>query len=285
MKFLVCGASGMAGHLISIYLQESGHEVVGFCRRRVHYVKSVIGDAHDTEKIKDIISAGNFDAIINAIGILNEDAEIHKEAAVFCNGYLPHFLAMVTEGTNTQVVQISTDCVFSGKRGLYEENALKDGESFYDRTKALGELDDNKNLTLRNSVVGPDINECGKGLFNWFMKQEGPIDGYTKVMWTGLTSLELARIIERATKEKISGLINMVPDAFISKYDLLMFFNRFFKGNRVVINPSEKVVLNKTLVRTNYCFEYNVPDYELMVSNLAQWLRAHRSLYPHYELL
>lgn len=284
MRLLVLGASGMAGHLISIYLQESGHEVIGYCRREVHYVKSIMGDAHNTEKIREVLSTGHFDAVINAIGVLNQNAETDKEAAAFCNGYLPHFLAMVTERTDTQVIQMSTDCVFSGKRGSYVEESLRDGETFYDRSKALGELEDEKNLTLRNSVVGPDINENGTGLLNWFMKQEGYVHGYTKVMWTGLTSLELARVIEKAVQEKASGLINMVPDTFISKYELLTLFNKYLKGDGIKIVPSDKVVLDKTLVRTNNSFHYRVPNYEMMVSDLAHWIRDHKYLYPHYNL-
>jgi dTDP-4-dehydrorhamnose reductase len=105
--------------------------------------------------------------------------------AAFLNSYFPHFLAKTTENTNTQVIQMSTDCVFSGKKGSYSEYDLRDGESFYDRSKALGELDDEKNITLRNSIVGPDINSKGIGLLNWFMnntrEEHNVINGYQKL--------------------------------------------------------------------------------------------------------
>ena len=78
---------------------------------------------------------------------------------------------------------MSTDCVFSGRRGGYSEDDLRDGESFYDRSKALGELEDGKNITLRCSIVGPDIKPAGIGLLNWFMQQSGEVNGYTKAMW------------------------------------------------------------------------------------------------------
>ena len=105
-----------------------------------------------------------FDTVINCIGVLNQFAERDKAGAVYLNSYLPHYLAKITEGTDTQVIHMSTDCVFSGKRGQYTEYDIRDGETFYDRTKALGEIEDEKNLTLRQSIVGPDIKRTGIGL-------------------------------------------------------------------------------------------------------------------------
>lgn len=283
MKFLVMGASGMAGHVISIYLKESGHEVIGYSRHRTPYVDTIEGDVRDLSKLEFIIAQGNFDAIINAIGILNQFAEKDHEAAVFLNGYLPHFLAKVTENTDTQVIQMSTDCVFSGNTGPYYEDSFCDGSLFYDRSKAIGELVDGKNLTLRNSIVGPDTNENGIGLLNWFMKQE-KVNGYTHAMWTGLTTLQLAKVMEEAAKQKAHGLVNMVYERNISKYELLKLFNHYICGDRVEIFPSDGLITDKTLVRTNFDFTYKVPDYETMIAELSVWMRNHSSLYPHYNL-
>lgn len=284
MRFFVLGASGMAGHLISIYLKEQGHTVVGYSRRPIDYIEYIAGDARDTEAVKKIVRKGNFDAVINAIGILNQFAEVDKEASVFLNSYFPHFLAKVTADMDTQIIHMSTDCVFSGKTGLYTETSLRDGESFYDRSKAMGELEDGKNLTLRNSIVGPDMNEQGIGLLNWFMKQEQEINGYTHVMWTGLTTLQLAKIMEMAAKKKAHGLINMVYEKNISKYELLKLFNKYLKNDRIKIKAYEAFTSDKTLVRTNFEFDCMVPDYEIMISEMAVWMREHKELYPHYEL-
>ena len=283
MRFLVLGASGMAGHVICIYLKEQGHEVVGYSRRSVSFVESISGDARDTGKLEGIIAAGHFDAVINAIGVLNQSAELDKAAAVFLNGYLPHLLAKITRDMPTQIIHMSTDCVFSGHDGPYDENALRDGETFYDRSKAIGELDDEKNITLRNSIVGPDINENGIGLLNWFMKQS-KVNGYTHAMWTGLTTLQLAKTMEAAAKAKAHGLVNMVHNDNISKYELLKLFNRYIRNDEVIVHPFAGFSVNKTLVRTNFDFDYQVPDYDTMVSELAVWMRAHKELYPHYKL-
>lgn len=283
MKFLVLGASGMAGHVISIYLQERGHEVVGFSRRKVEFVESIAGDVRNCEMIAGIISAGHFDAVINAIGILNQSAEDDKEAAAFVNGYFPHFLAKITKEMPTKIVQMSTDCVFSGYSGPYTENYLRDGELFYDRTKAMGELEDDKNITLRNSIVGPDINENGIGLLNWFMKQT-EVNGYTHAMWTGLTTLQLAKVMEEAVKQNAYGLVNMVYKENISKYELLKLFNHYIRRDEVIVHPYEGVTVNKTLIRTNFDFDYQVPDYRTMVLEMADWMKEHKELYPHYKL-
>ncbi len=283
MKYLVMGARGMAGHVISQYLYENGHEVLGFDRNKVTHCPSVAGDAKDKDFVVDIIKNGNFDSVINCIGILNQAAEDNKELAVYLNSYFPHFLADVTKDMKTNVIHMSTDCVFSGKKGNYTEKDFRDGETFYDRTKALGELDDNKNLTLRNSIVGPDINPNGIGLFGWFMKQQGKIKGYSKAMWTGQTTLQLAKTMEYATKTGATGLFNMVYSQPISKYDLLRLFNKYMRNNEIEIEKVDGIVADKSLVRTNFNMDYLIPDYETMVSEMAQWIGVHKELYPHYN--
>lgn len=284
MRFLVLGCNGMAGHMISLYLHERGHEVLGFARTKSLYVPSAVGSAEDTEQIRRLIADGKFDSVINCIGALNQFAENDKPRAVFLNSYLPHFLAKITEGTDTQVIHMSTDCVFSGKRGGYREDDLRDGESFYDRTKALGEIDDEKNITLRNSIVGPDIKKNGIGLLNWFMQQQGAVNGYTGVMWTGQTTLQLAKTMELAARERAHGLYNTVPDHAISKNELLRLFNHYMRDDSLEITPVDRCAADKSLVRTRFEFSAVIPGYEQMISELAQWMRDHREMYPHYGL-
>lgn len=288
MKFFICGCNGMAGHTISLYLQEQGHDVYGFDLRESKLIKSFAGNAFDTETIAKVIKEGHYDSVINCIGVLNQFAEQNHSLAAFLNSYFPHFLAKTTENTDTQVIHMSTDCVFSGRKGSYTENDFQDGESFYDRSKALGELNDDKNITLRNSIVGPDINPKGIGLLNWFMNStantEDSLKGYTKTMWTGQTTLQLAKTMEAAAKEKAHGLYNTVPDSSISKCDLIGLFNKYLRGGRVRITPVDGVIADKSLKRTNFEFNYKIPDYEVMVKDLAEWVFKHKELYPHYNL-
>lgn len=284
MKFFILGCNGMAGHIISIYLKEQGHEVLGLARTKSKYVDSIVADAFNIDQIKVVIRENKFDAIINCIGVLNQYAEQNKASASFLNSYLPHLLAEATNDMDTQIIHISTDCVFSGALGNYTEDSFCDGSTFYDRSKALGELRDTKNLTLRNSIVGPDINQEGIGLLNWFMKQNGQINGFTKSIWTGQTTLQLAKTIEKAALIKAHGLYNTVPDHSISKYELVKLFNTYLRNNSLIINPIDGIIADKSLVRTNYDFNYLIPAYDIMIIELSEWIRSHAEMYPHYHI-
>jgi len=282
MKFLVLGCNGMAGHMISLYLKEQGHDVTGFARSKSRFVDTIIGDAGDTALIKESVDSGKYDSVINCLGLLNQFAEKNKSQAVFLNGFLPHYLADIASGSDTQIIHMSTDCVFSGRRGQYTEDDERDGQTFYDRSKALGEIEDGKNITLRQSIVGPDIKANGIGLLNWFMQQHGQVNGFTKALWTGQTTLQLAKTMEAAAKEKAHGLYNMVPDTYTSKYELLKLFNHHLRKDELMINPVEGVNADKSLKRTRFDFDYVIPDYDTQVIELAEWIWAHKELYPHY---
>ena len=275
----------MAGHTISIYLKERGHHVIGFSRHGVPFLEEqALGDAQDKALLTEIIDGGGFDVVINCIGILNQYAEQNPVAASYFNGELPHILARIAEKYPTRIFHMSTDCVFAGNTGPYVEDSIPDGKTVYDRTKAVGELNDDDNLTFRCSIVGPDINPSGIGLFNWFMAQNGPIKGYTGAIWTGLTTLELAKAMETAAKESFTGLVNMVPPESISKFDLLQLFNECLRGSSVEIKPDERVQLDKTLVRTNFDSSFRPQGYFDQVVEMANWIRLHADFYPHYEL-
>ena len=285
MKFLILGCNGMAGHIISVYLKEKGHNVTGFAREKSKYIESVIGDAKDTSLLESIIKKGNYDSVVNCIGLLNQYAENNKADAVLLNGFLPHFLSKITENTDTQIIHMSTDCVFSGKTGGYHENSFCDGETFYDRTKAIGEIVNNKDITLRNSIIGPDIKESGIGLLNWFMKQKESVYGFTGAIWTGQTTLQLAKTMEYAAKNRSFGLVNSVPNEQINKYELLNLFNKYIRKNPIEIKIKDDFVADKSLIRTNYDgLKIEIPGYEKMIQELGEWMREHKEMYPHYDL-
>ena len=283
-RILVLGSAGMAGHTIALYFQEAGYDVTGFSLYENPVFEGIVGDATDAGLMREILQQGDYDAVINCIGILNQFAEQNHAQAVLLNAYLPHMLAGITAHMRTRVVHMSTDCVFSGKKGAYAAHDLRDGETFYDRSKALGELEDEKNVTLRNSIIGPDINENGIGLFNWFMKQQGEVNGYTGAVWTGQTTLQLAKTMEQVLQHGATGLYNAVPERPTTKYELLRLFNRYVRGDALTVHAVEGVRLDKSLIPSAFPFDYRIPDYETMVREMAQWIRDHRALYPHYEL-
>jgi len=282
MKILVLGATGMAGHTISLYLQEQGHDVTAFSKTAFPLCKNINGDAMDKNFIISMLRDGDYNVVINCIGVLNQACDREPSKAVYLNSYLPHLIADTIRDTKTKLIHMSTDCVFSGKLGTYNEDSFRDGETFYDRTKALGEIEDDKNLTFRNSIIGPDMKENGIGLFNWFMKQSGMINGYTKAIWTGVTTLTLAKAMERAATENLIGLYNLVNNDFISKYDLLRLFNKHFRDGELTIQPSETLNLNKSLVNNRKDFPFEVPRYEHMIMEMREWIYNHKELYQHY---
>lgn len=282
MKYLVLGAGGMAGHMISHYLIEQGEVVEGLERRKLSYCKTYVIDATHFEEVEKIIKENNYDIIINCIGLLNQNAEDNIDLAILLNSYLPHFLAQITKNMKTRIIHMSTDCVFSGKKGHYTEHDNADGESYYDKTKALGELKDNKNLTFRNSIIGPDINEEGIGLFNWFMKQNDQINGFEKSIWTGVTTLTLAKAMHKASYNGLTGLYNLVNNDSINKYNLVKLFNKYTdKGLK--INKIDGIVQDKSLFRTRNDFDFVVPSYEEQIKEMCEWIDLHKDLYPHYK--
>lgn len=283
MKILVLGSIGMAGHTITLYFKEKGHNVVAYSMTPFPYCKNIIGNVFETEKFKRLLFDGQYDAIINCIGLLNQVAEENPSKAVYLNSFIPHLIADTLKNTKTKLIHMSTDCVFAGNSGPYYENSLRDGRTFYDRTKALGEVEDQKNLTFRNSIVGPDMNQNGIGLFNWFMKQSGTIKGFTGALWTGVTTLTLAKAMEKAIEENLCGLYNLVNNESISKYDLLGLFNTYFRDNQISIVKEEGLQLDKSLRSTRLDFTFKVPSYEQMIKEMKEWIDAHLNYYPHYK--
>jgi len=283
-KILVLGAIGMAGHLIALYFKERGYGVTAYALTPFPYCDHIVGNAFETQRFRDMLSKGEYDVVINCIGLLNQVAEENRAAAVYLNSYLPHLVVDATKDLKTRLIHMSTDCVFAGNTGPYDEKSLRDGRTFYDRTKALGEVEDDRNLTFRNSIVGPDMNEGGIGLFNWFMRQRGPIRGFTGAIWTGVTTLALAQAMERAMEENLCGLYNLVNNESISKHDLLVLFNRHFRNDRMVIERDGALKMDKSLTNTRTDFSFAVPSYERMIQDMRVWVDAHRALYPHYAL-
>lgn len=281
MKYLVLGAGGMAGHMITNYLIEQGEEVEGLERKELRYCKTYVMDATRFTDVKNLIVYNNYDVIINCIGLLNQNAEENIDKAILLNSYLPHFLAEVTKNMKTKIIHMSTDCVFSGKRGNYTEKDNPDGETYYDKTKALGELNDKKNLTFRNSIIGPDINVNGIGLFNWFMKQTGEIDGFEKSIWTGVTTLTLAKAMHKASYENLTGLYNLVNNVKTNKYELVSLFNKYTKRG-LTVNKIDGINHDKSLHRTRNDFSFIVPSYEDQIKEMVEWINNHKELYLHY---
>ena len=273
MKLLVLGANGMAGHVIVKHFLQNPTYSVHYTTRNRKDGQGLYLDACDERQLESLMEIVSPDITINCIGILNEDATKREGDALILNGLLPHWLRRMAEKTGGRLIHISTDCVFSGDKGDYLENDSPDGISVYAKTKAMGEVRSDLHLTVRTSIIGPEQRE-GIGLFEWFMKQQGTVNGYRKVMWNGVTTIQLARTLERMIEDKVTGLYHLVAPQKISKYELLRLIMSEFEKTDVTIIPRDEPVLNRTLKNTRIDFQAEVPDYPVMIAAMQKWMEA-----------
>ena len=279
MKILVLGSEGMLGHVVKLYFLEQGHDVKGTSRSgNKDYTFDATKNISDIEKFIDDFKP---EVIINCIGILNKVAEDNKSLAVTINSYLPHYLDEICRNRGIKFIHVSTDCVFDGKQGDYTEDSFRTATDFYGRSKALGEINNDANLTLRTSIVGPDKNQNGIGLFQWFMNQENETNGFDKVIWTGVTTLELAKCMEKSIANNITGLRHAVNNQKIDKYSLLQLFKKYFNKD-IIINRKSDYVSDKSVVRTTD-FDFEIPSYDQMVQEMSEWVTNHKELYSESQ--
>lgn len=279
-KVLVLGGDGMAGHMIASYLAFSGHDVHTTTRGRSGK-KNYHFDVLEYEEFAGIVKKAKPEYVVNCIGILNAFAENFHSEAVLINSFFSHFADSLSEKFGYRLIHMSTDCVFSGKKGRYAESDLPDETSFYGRSKALGEIDNARNLTLRTSIVGPDRNANGIGLFHWFMKQSGEIRGFDKVIWSGVTTLQFAKSIEMSFGRNVSGLFHLVNNESISKHDLLCLFRKYMK-REIHIKKEKKTVCDKSIRNTRGDFDFKVPSYDEMIADMCDWIFKNKGRYPLY---
>ncbi len=284
MKFLVLGAGGMAGHVVAGHLREAGHTVETVARSRSQVSPTFLLDVRDVDALNQIVRDGAYDVVVNCVGLLIQPSEQNPADAAFVNGYLPHHLAETLAASSTRLFHLSTDCVFSGQSGPYAEHSPYDGQRLYDRSKALGEVQNDKDLTLRMSIIGPELGASGTGLFDWFARQQGQVQGFTGALWNGITTTELARCVELLAGDEISGLIHLVPQASLTKCELLQQLNGVF-DHGLDVEPVSGYQVDKRLSCTRTDLPCDVASYEHMLADMRSWMELHASSYPHYDHL
>lgn len=285
-KVLVIGCNGMAGHLIFNYFKSLDKFNVYGVARNIESTNSIFNlDVNNLDELKKIVVENNFDYIINCVAILNREAENNPEKAIWYNSFFPYFLESITRESKTKCIFISSDCVFSGAKGNYVENDLKDGIGFYAQSKSLGEVINNKDVTIRTSIIGPELNNKGIGLLNWFLNQPNDVilKGHTKSFWTGLTTLELAKAINQIINQNIVGLVHIIPNKKTTKFNLISFFNQVFKDNKINIIEDDDFKSDRSLQTIRSDFDYSAPNYLEMTKELKNWMEINRKLYSHYS--
>ena len=271
MKHIVIldGAS-MAGHIISDYFSSLNYKVTPVDINNIFN--------------KDYTPNGNSfkddaDYVINCVRCLVEESELNKTKALFLNSIYPTMLEKFYSNKKTKLVHLSTDCVFSGERGDYNEQSQSDGISVYSKTKSLGELINNKDITIRTSYIGPNINDKSEELFDWFLLHKQDARGYTKAFWNGVTTLELAKNIKKLIEIDFSGVYHMIGRRKISKFDLLSIIKKIWKKD-IEIHKDNNVKIDRSLVDSNKLLKSK--EYDSMFFELYEYMNRNRSQYQKY---
>ena len=283
-KILVLGSTGMLGHQVVQLLEKSNNfDVIDLVFRNKLRDSSIICDITNKLELTKVINDVNPDLIVNCIGVLIKGSMNNPANAIYINAYFPHFLAQEAEKINAKVIHISTDCVFSGKTGGYSETAFRDADDTYGRSKGLGELNQLEHLTIRTSIVGPELKENGEGLLHWFINQQGEINGFKKAFWGGVSTLECARAILYAISNNTSGLVNLTNGVAISKLDMLNLFANSLNKTDLIINGVEGKEVNKSLISERLDFDYKVPSYDVMFKEMGEKMIEDKKMYKFYN--
>lgn len=252
MSILILGGEGMAGWMVGNYLSKK------------YSVSSITRKELDIEKDLDLPTG--FDFVVNCIGVLYPDSTKNEARTIYVNSYFPKYLEYFYKDTKTKVIHISTDCVYNGYKGNYIEIDIPDETNIYGKSKALGEINNSKDLTLRVSIIGPEIKDINKrsGLLNWILTtKETELNGWENALWSGITTLELAKCIEQYIKNpSISGIYHPVNES-INKYDLLCKINNVYLLGKTINKTNGPKSVNKILVNTKGFFSVSTYDKQL----------------------
>ena len=256
-KILIVGATGMLGHAVFRYFSaKPGYETFGTVRSsrsRRHFQafpKEQILDSVDVENFDNLVTALSKvrpDVVVNCVGVIKQLASSKDPLTVLpINSLLPHRLARLCAATGARLIHVSTDCVFSGKKGSYVENDFPDAEDLYGRSKYLGEVDYPNAITLRTSIIGHEL-ESQLSLVDWFLSQSGSVKGYRKAVFSGLPTIEIARVIDEFVipHSELRGLYHLSVDP-ISKYDLLKLVSQVYE-KKIEIHQDDQVQIDRSL--------------------------------------
>ena len=282
MRILILGGSGMLGHRLWVDLNKQ-HETWVTIRGNANefpntpdFPRKLIRenvDALNFDQVTRALASIQPDLVINCIGLIKQMGHLARDPlfSISLNAMLPHRISMICRVAKIRMIHISTDCVFSGKKGNYTEEDQSDAEDIYGRTKFLGEVSYPHCVTLRTSIIGRELKNK-LGLIEWFLAQKGQINGYTKAIYSGFTTDELSRIIQNYVipNPKLSGVYHVSSNP-ISKYDLLQLTKTAFHRTDIDILPEEQFFSDRSLNSTRFrnFTGYNPPTWEEMISELA----------------
>ena len=269
---LIVGSNGMAGHVISTYLKKVGYHVTTMARSSA----DIMLDIENTTMVGETFSKIDVNYIINCIGLLVNDSISRPDKAALINSWFPHYLEHKFINTNTKIIHLSTDCVFNGSNGPYNEDDLHTETNFYGKSKSFGEINNNKDVTFRMSIIGPEKKQNGTGLFNWIINnKESIVPGWENAWWNGMTTLQLAKCIDTYIKNpNFNGIYHLVNNrVLINKYDLLCKINDIFELNKVVVRTIGPKTINKVLIDNRCLFLGDIPTYDVQLLELKNFVQ------------
>jgi len=281
MRILILGGDGMLGHQLFKQLKNNHDVRVTLRQDLAAYKKFKLFSTENTfpgidvrslRKLAEVLADFHPDAVVNAVGIVKQLTEASESIpSIEINALFPHRLALLCKEISARMIHLSTDCVFSGKKGNYKESDTSDPDDLYGQTKFLGEVTEKHCLTLRTSMIGQELSRK-KNLLEWFLAQNETVQGYRKVVFSGFTTLELSRVIENMILNypDASGIYHVSSDP-ISKFDLLSLIKEGLKLPIEII-PDESFACDRSLDSSKFRqeFNYNPPIWEEMVDELCQ---------------
>jgi dTDP-4-dehydrorhamnose reductase len=281
MKVLILGVTGMLGSTVFKMLQQDKSLTVYGTLRSVSGAEHFPLDSHsqllanvdvlDNDSLISVMTAVKPDLVINCIGLIKQYADANSPLiALPINAMFPHRLANLCSLTNTRLIHISTDCVFSGRKGMYTEDDVSDAEDLYGKSKYIGELHDlTHSVTLRTSIIGHELN-TSTSLVDWFLSQTGQVKGYNEAIFSGLPTIELAIVIRDFVipNANLHGLYHVSVEP-IDKHSLLNLIADVY-GKEIEIEADDKVQIDRSLDSTKFrqATGYEPPSWPKLIEKM-----------------
>ncbi len=282
-KILVLGAGGMLGNAVyRTFASSPGFDVVGTVRSSASKItlpdgacgELLVGvDAEQFDSLIATFEKVRPDIVINCIGLVKQLAAANDPLVTLpINAMLPHRLARLSALVGARLIHVSTDCVFTGRKGSYPESAEPDALDLYGRSKLLGEVDYPNAITLRTSIIGTELGSA-HGLIGWFLGQTGPVKGFTKAIFSGLPTAVLAQVIRDnvAPNPALCGVWHVSADP-IAKFDLLQLVATEY-GKDIEIIPDDRLVIDRSLnsIRFREATGWSPPSWGQLITQMRQF--------------
>ncbi|GAB3844655.1 NAD(P)-dependent oxidoreductase [Micromonospora andamanensis] len=257
-RVLVVGVTGMLGHAVFRELSDDpGLDVHGLARsisnRADWYPRHLLArivpavDVTRFGQVQQLVDELRPDVVVNCVGVIKQRPDVQDAVqTVTLNALFPHLLADACAQFGSRLVHVSTDCVFSGRRGGYVEDDLPDPPDLYGRSKLLGEATSVPALTLRTSIIGHEL-ATNRSLVDWFLSQQGRVRGFTRAIYSGVTTVEFARLLRTVVlpREELTGLYHVAAEP-ISKYDLLRLVAEVYGWSGELV-PDDEFVCDRSM--------------------------------------